>query len=59
LPTFAFDKSTCDNLNDDQRKQTLDQVKKTKDSITSFKKNVQDDKILNNANNSFQYLSVI
>ena len=59
LPTFAFDKNTCDSLNDDQRKKILDKVKSTRDSVSSFKKGVTDDKVLADADNSIQYLNVI
>lgn len=59
LPTFAFSRSTCESLNADQKKQILGQVKTAKSSITSLKKNTQDDKITADADNSFQYLSVI
>jgi len=59
LPTFAFDRSSCDSLSADQKKQILAKTKTAKDSITSFKKNVTDDRISADASNSFQYLSVV
>lgn len=37
----------------------MDKVKSTRDSVTAFKKNVNDNKILADADNSIQYLNVI
>jgi hypothetical protein len=59
LTTFAYDRSTCESLTDDQKKQISDKVKSTKDSITSFKSKVKDNKLLADADNSIQYLDTI
>lgn len=59
IPTFAFDKSSCDNLKADQKNKILGKVKSAKDSVTAFKKNVQDKKISADADNSIQYLNTI
>lgn len=59
LPTFTFSRSTCESSNADQKKQPLDQVKKTKDSIQSFKTKAQDPRVLSDADNSFKYLTVL
>lgn len=59
LTTFGYDRSTCESLNDDQRKKISEKVKSTKDSIISFKKNVEDSKILGDADNSILYLETI
>lgn len=59
IPTFAFDKSTCDNLKADQKNNILSQVKSARDSVTAFKGNVVDKKISTDADNSIQYLNTI
>jgi hypothetical protein len=59
LTTFAYDKSACESLTDDQKKKIADNVKSTKTSITSFKNNVKDNKLLADADNSIQYLDII
>lgn len=59
LPTFTFTRNTCDTLNAQQKTQTLDKVKQTKDSIQTFKKNVQNPQVLANATNAFSYLTTI
>ncbi len=58
LPTFAFSKTDCQNLKDDQKKQILDQVKTAKTSVGSFKQNASE-KVLADAGNSLRYLSTI
>lgn len=59
LPTFSYSRSTCESLTDDQKKSILDQVSKTKDSINSLKKDLKDDKVSADADNSLQYLNTI
>jgi hypothetical protein len=59
IPTFTFSKTTCESSNADQKKQPLDQVKKTKDSIQSFKTKAKDPNVLADADNSFKYLTVL
>ena len=59
IPTFAFDKSTCDNLKADQKNNILSKVKSARDSVTAFKNNVKDNKISADADNSIQYLNTI
>jgi hypothetical protein len=58
LPTFAFSKTDCQNLKDDQKKQILDQVKTAKTSVGSFKQDASE-KVLADAGNSLRYLSTI
>ena len=59
LTTFAYDRNTCESLTDDQKKQIAEKVKSTKASITTFKTNVKDNKLLIDADNSIQYLDTI
>lgn len=59
LPTFAFSKNTCQSLSDDQKTTILGKVKSAKDSITSFKTGVTDEKVSSDADNSFRYLNVV
>jgi hypothetical protein len=59
LTTFAYDRSTCESLTDDQKKQIAEKVKSTKASIATFKTKVKDNKLLIDADNSIQYLDTI
>lgn len=59
LTTFAFDRNACESLTDDQKKQIADKAESTKTSLTSFKTNVKDNRLLADADNSIHYLDTI